>query len=225
MTDPLHAHGSIEPGAVALEDMPLTGDRKAPPPGRVTWEQFLAWSDEDAWGEWVDGKVVQMAPSNLDHQDEIGFLYRLIAAFVEARQLGRVFVGGALMRLANRPSGRIPDLLFVLSEHADRLHPTYIDGPADLVVEIVSPESDARDHGDKFVEYEAAGIPEYWLIDPIRRHAFFYELGEDMRYRPGPIDKDGYFRSTVLTGFRLRIAWLWQRPLPAVADVTRELGV
>lgn len=79
--------------------------------------------------------------------------------------------------------GREPDLLFVAQEHLDRLQETYLDGPANLVVEVVSPESLARDRGAKFVEYEAGGVPEYWLLDPLRRWAEFYCLGEDGRYR------------------------------------------
>ena len=124
-----------------------------------------------------------------------------------------------LMRLPTWPSGREPDLLFVAAEHADRIRPTYLDGPADLAIEITSPESDARDYGDKFVEYEANGVPEYWLIDAIRREAWFYRRGEDGRYHPGPIDADGFYHSEVLPGFRLRAEWLWQRPLPPIGEV------
>lgn len=55
---------------------------------------------------------------------------------------------------------------FVASEHLDRLKETYLDGPADLVVGIVSPDSVGRDRGEKFYEYAQGGVPEYWLIDP-----------------------------------------------------------
>jgi Uma2 family endonuclease len=130
-----------------------------------------------------------------------------------------------LMRLETRPSGREPDLVFIATEHLDRLKDTYLDGPADLAVEVVSPDSDVRDRSEKFREYEGAGIPEYWLLDPIRREALFYRLGDDGRYHLVPIGEDGLFRSVVLPGFTLRIAWLWQRPLPAVTDVMRQVGV
>jgi Uma2 family endonuclease len=118
------------------------------------------------------------------------------------------------MRLETRPSGREPDLVFVSTAHADRLRETYIDGPADLAVEIVSPESVARDRGEKFVEYETGGVLEYWLIDPLRREARFHRRGEDGRYHPGPVDADGFYHSVVLPEFRLRVDWLWQDPLP-----------
>jgi Uma2 family endonuclease len=203
-------------------DVLISADRKAPPPTPVSFEEFLAWSDEDTWAEWVDGEIVPMAPSNEDHQDTLGFLYELVGGYVRTNRLGRVFFAPMLMRLPTRPSGREPDLLFMSNEHADRLKGTYIDGPADLVVEIVSPDSDTRDHGEKFAEYEAAGIPEYWLIDPLRREATFYRLGEDGRYHPGPIEADGFYRSSVLAGFRLQVAWLWQRPLPNPVEIMRQ---
>lgn len=44
-----------------------------------------------------------------------------------------------------------------------------MDGTPDLIVEVTSPESLARDRGEKYVEYEAAGVREYWLIDPDRQ--------------------------------------------------------
>lgn len=83
-------------------DAPIAVDRPDPPAGPVSFEQFLAWADEDTHAEWVDGRVVLMSPVNLD--------------------------------LA-------------------------------------------------------------------------------------PNDADGFFHSTVLPGFRLQVAWLWQRPLPPIADL------
>ena len=194
-------------------------ERPTPPRPPATFEQFLAWCDEDTRAEWVDGEVVLMSPARLDHQDVLRFIARLVSAFVEAHGLGFVYFAPVLMRLPTRPSGREPDLLFVAGHHAHRLRDTYVDGPADLVVEIVSPDSEERDRVDKLGEYEAAGIPEYWLIDLPRREAVFYRRGQDGRYRSTALDPDGSYRSRVLPGFRLHVAWLWQRPLPRVADV------
>ncbi len=44
---------------------------------------------------------------------------------------------------------------------------------ADICIEIVSPESVTRDYGDKFVEYEKAGVQEYGIIDPNRTSCHF----------------------------------------------------
>jgi Uma2 family endonuclease len=191
----------------------------------MSWEEFITSWPDDVRAEWVDGEVILMSPSNLSHQQLMLFLARLLAAFVEARELGQLLLPPFLMRLPTRPSGREPDLLFIAAEHADRLRETYLEGPADLAVEIVSPDSGARDRSKKLDEYEAAGIPEYWLIDPRRKEAHFYQCGEDGLYSLGPIDADGIYRSRVLPGFWLRVEWLWQRPLPPVPEITRQLGV
>jgi Uma2 family endonuclease len=94
-----------------------------------------------------------------------------------------------------------------------------------MVAEIVSKESINRDRGEKFVEYETAGVSEYWLIDPLRGQADFYQLGEGNFYHPVlPDDEDKYYSKTV-EGFWLRVTWLWQEPLPTLPKILRELGL
>ncbi len=124
----------------------------------IPYEEFLALA------EWVQGEIHPYSPASRSHQDIAGFLYALLRAYVELHQLGVVLPAPFQMKLSR--SGREPDLLFVAQEHLHRLHPTHLEGPADLVVEIVSPGSDPRDRGEKFYEYQEAGIPEYWLLDP-----------------------------------------------------------
>ncbi len=189
----------------------------------MTFEEFLAWAPENALAEWVDGKVLILPPASADHQRLLGFLLSLVAMFVEVRELGEILMAPFLMRLGFRPSGREPDLLYVANEHLNRIQPLFLDGPADLVVEVLSDESDARDRGAKFIEYETAGIPEYWMIDPLRQEASFFQLGADKRYHLAPLEDDGTYRSKVLPGFWLRVGWLWQRPLPTVAEVSRQI--
>ena len=122
-------------------------------------------------------------PASDRHQNLADFLTALLRIVGQDRGAGRVLSAPFLMRLpASLRRGREPDDLFVAREHLDRLRPTYLDGAADLVIEVTSPESLERDRHDKFREYEAAGIPEYWLIDPDRRVAEMYQLGPDGRY-------------------------------------------
>ena len=206
-------------------EQPVPVERPDLPTTRMSWEDFLRNWPDDVRAEWVDGEVIVMSPSNIQHQRILSFLHELLTAFVRAHQLGEIVLPPFLMHLPTRPSGREPDLLFIATEHADRLRETYLDGPADLAIEIVSPDSGARDRGEKFLEYEAAGIPEYWLIDPRRKEAAFYQRGEDGLYHRGAIDADGIYHSKVLPGFWLRVDWLWQRPLPSVPEIARQLGV
>jgi Uma2 family endonuclease len=202
----------------------LSADRKAPPDRLISFEEFLAWADENTHAEWVDGEVYVASPASTEHQQIKMFLVQLLSVFLQVHPKGVVFDAPFLMRLPNRTSGREPDILVVLNEHAERITPTLLNGPADLVVEIISPESDGRGRGEKFVEYETAAIPEYWLIDPLRSQVHFYQLDADGHYQPAPIQDDIY-HSSVLEGFWLRPAWFWQRPLPQTLPVLKELGL
>jgi Uma2 family endonuclease len=198
---------------------------RKPPTQKMTYEEFLAWCDEDTWAEWVDGEVQMVSPASNKHQDLARFLTAVLSFYIEAQDLGVIRPAPFSMRLANVPSGREPDILFVANEHRARLKESFLDGPADLVIEIISPESIGRDRGEKFVEYEASGIPEYWLIDPERQQAEFYHLGADGRYHVMNADAAGIFHSQILKGFSLRVEWLWREPLPKVVDALRELKI
>ena len=98
------------------------------------------------------------------------------------------------------------------------------DGPPDLVVEVISPESVGGDRGEKFHEYEGAGIAEYWLVDPQREVLEVYVLDDGGRYHLAFMDREGKYRSRVLDGFWVRAEWFWQEPLPPVLDVLEKLG-
>ncbi len=186
---------------------------------KMTYEEFLGWADEDTLAEWVDGEVIMTSPASAQHQRIAGFLNQVVELFVQSRNLGTVLNAPFQMKLEN---GREPDLLFVKREHLDRLKPTYLEGPADLVVEIISPESVGRDRGQKFYEYAQGGVPEYWLLDPQRQQAEFYHL-EDDYYVLTFSGHEGRYDALMLPGFWLDIAWLWQEPLPSPIRVLAEI--
>jgi Uma2 family endonuclease len=191
-----------------------------PPP--MTYEEFLAWADEDTLAEWVNGEMVMTSPASDPHQDFVRFLSGVLDVFVVSRNLGIIRTAPFQMKLAR--SGREPDLLFLAHEHMERLKRTHLDGPADLVVEITSPESMGRDRGEKFTEYEQAGIPEYWLIDPDARRAEFYTLDAEGRYDLVLRGATGTFHSAVLPGFWLKVEWLWASPLPPPLRIVAEIA-
>lgn len=195
------------------------------PTEKLTYEAFLDWLDEDTWAEWVDGEVILLTPASLRHQEVSGFLHAVLSAFVEEHGLGTVVGAPFQMKTGPDLPGREPDLLFVAQERRERLKGTHLDGPADLVVEVASPESRLRDRGEKFAEYELGGVKEYWIVDPDEARADFFVLGEDGRYERVRPDARGVYRSRVLQGFWLNADWLWQQPLPRMVDVLRQLGL
>ncbi|HZQ08109.1 MAG TPA: Uma2 family endonuclease [Anaerolineae bacterium] len=206
--------------------IPLSDEAEARPrpTAKISFEDYLQLYD-GTHAEWVDGEIEMGSPVSQDHADESGFLESVLRIYVEMRELGKVFTSPYPMRLDPSERGREPDLMFIANENAQRIKKGFVDGPADLVVEIISPESIVRDRGTKFVEYEEGGVREYWLIDTERRLAEFFGLGDDQRYHLLFSGAEGTFRSKVLEGFYLRVEWLWQQPLPKVATVLREMGI
>lgn len=199
----------------------------APPalPGSLTYEEFLAWESGENHVEWVDGKVVFMSPVSREHATVSQFLQQLISCFVAIRRMGEVYADPFQMKTGPRLPGRAPDLLFVTNENLGRLKPNHLDGPADLVVEVISPESRGRDRGEKFYEYEEGGVREYWLIDPTRMKAEFFRRGDDGYFHPLALGANERFESALLPGLWLQLDWLWQRPPPTLPQILKEWGM
>lgn len=181
----------------------------------------LLWKHGDAWVEWEAGTLIFFRSDTAEACDIRGALRTFLATFAEERYGGRVVGSGFLLRL--RPEVVLaPALAFIRAERLSQIHPTHLEGGADLVIEIVSPDSRMRDRGEKFYEYEKAGIEEYWIVDPERRSAEFYRLDGGI-YRPVLPDAEGKVYASALPGFFIRVEWLWNRP--KVLDALRELGV
>lgn len=199
----------------------IDGTHRSGQSGYVTYEEFLHLVDEDSLAEWVDGTIEVSSPANRRHQDIGKFLLSALTAFVDVHALGTVMNAPFQMKIVR--SGREPDVMFIANERLDRMTPTYLDGPADLVIEIISPESVVRDRETKFAEYQEAGVAEYWLIDPRSEQADFYRLNDRGQYERASVDPEGIYYSPAVPGFWLRDSWLWQQPLPDIVQVLLEI--
>ena len=190
---------------------------------KLTYEEFLREYDGQ-YAEYVDSEVIKPMSVTQKHDDLTGFLRAALRFYVETKGLGRICGEPYQMKLTldGKIKGREPDIFFVKTENFDRVREQFFDGAADLVVEIVSPESVARDTQDKFEEYEAAGVKEYWVIDSNRRTANFYSFDETGKYRLLPISADGQFESRVIEGLWIKTEWLWQETLPSLMEVLKE---
>ncbi len=190
----------------------------------LSYEEFLKqFAGQHA--EWEDGKVILMSPVSIKHQFLLQFLFRIIIEFAEFHTFGQALMAPFQMRMAKIRRGREPDLIFIRTENLPRLKMNYLDGPADLAIEIISPESMERDRNIKFQEYAQAGVPEYWLIDPENEIADFFLLDSAGTYHTQPLDSAGYYHSHFLPGLVVNPMWFWQLPLPAVRPILRNLGI
>jgi Uma2 family endonuclease len=191
----------------------------------MTYEEYLDWAPEKKKTEWVDGEVIEFMSTKTRHAGLETFLVVLVSTFATLRDLGRVYSGTYAMRVRNGRSSREPDLVFVANRHLDRITRERLEGPADLVVEIVSEDSVTRDRRDKFREYAAVGVAEYWIVEGRDGHQGFeaYELVGPGRYRRIEAGPDGLIRSRVLADLAIDPAWLAADPPPNPIDALRRV--
>ena len=200
----------------------LTGK---PPVVVTSFEEYLERYAHDYY-ELVEGTLVKMSPVTLKHAALTSFLHLLLSVYFEFNAIGRVIPAPFVMRLTAIDAYREPDLLVILKNNSGNLTETYMDGPADICIEVVSPESVARDHGKKFEEYEKGKVPEYWIVDPIHRECRFYRLDDSGHYVRHTEDEHGIYRTPALPNLALHVPTLWQDDLPgplAVIEAVRKM--
>lgn len=201
--------------------MTLVAER-SPARLQMSEEEFVAWCRDDVRAEFVDGEVSVMSPVLAIHDDLFHFLAKLLGVYLELRPEG-VIRGSEFQVRLRQGLRRVPDLLFVSKDQLDRVKTSYLDGAPDAAFEIVSEDSVDRDWRDKYLEYQANGVQEYWVVDPAHRAAHLYRLA-DGKYAEIPAE-DGRLSSTVIPGFWLKVEWLWATPPPGALVCLREMGL
>jgi Uma2 family endonuclease len=156
--------------------------RVFPLQGKWSVEDYLSFTDSlTQLVEYSAGKVEVLEMPTTAHQRILLFLYKIISRFVDDRDLGEVLVAALRVQVA-ADVFREPDIVFVSREHRAHVQERFWTG-ADLVVEIVSEDAKSRerDYVTKRADYAAAGIAEYWIVDPVEKKISVLAL-EDGRY-------------------------------------------
>lgn len=188
--------------------------------GPHTFEDFCTLVREDQKADLINGVIYMASPENTDANELGGWLFTLMSVYARKKKLGKVYVSRVAVCLADR-HGPEPDIAFVRTEHLHRVKRGGIDGPADLAVEMVSPDSIERDYYLKRELYEQYGIPEYWIIDDMDQSVTLLRLKQGKYREARP--KKGELHSEILTGFWLRPEWLWQEPLPDEIETLEQI--
>jgi Uma2 family endonuclease len=204
-----------------MATIPLGLDRPIRvPAGEVTFREFLALVPDGVKADLLNGVIFMASPDNLDANELNMWLAMVIGPFVEARDLGKVYMGRVAYRLGEKRAPE-PDLAFVSKARLGKRRRGYFAGAPDMAIEIVSPDSIDRDYLFKRGIYEEAGVREYWILDPDHSLATFLRLSRKRFVEVKPVKN--MIGSEVLPGLELDVRWLMSKKRPPSHEVVRKL--
>jgi Uma2 family endonuclease len=183
------------------------------PPGGPAWEVALLFPPQGEWSEQEylaldtnqlvelsDGCLEVLPMPTLFHQQIVEYLYELFKAFLAIHSLGKVIFAPLPVHLWSGKF-REPDIIFFRWDRVKDVH-GQPEG-ADLVVEVVSEgeENRKRDLVTKRQEYAAAGIAEYWIVDPQEKQITVLVLEGETYREHGVFGPGAAATSVLLSGF------------------------
>jgi Uma2 family endonuclease len=136
----------------------------------VTAEELERYSSEDRRSELVEGRIVRMSPVGFAHGRTVVRLIGLLDPHVRARGLGLVLTEVGFKLASNPDTVRAPDVAFVRRDRIPTPRPRgFLRGPADLAIEVLSPDERRSEIRAKTAEYLDAGVIVVLIVDPERR--------------------------------------------------------
>jgi Uma2 family endonuclease len=155
---------------------------------RFTWSDYRSWADDRRW-ELIEGVAYAMSPApSITHQEVTLRLSSRLEQQLSGRPR-RPFVAPTDAKLSE-PDVVQQNILAVCGP--SKIPTSHIEGTPDLIVEVLSPGTSARDLRDKNALYERAGVREYLVVDPLEHYAI-----------PFPLGLDGYDKGAVFAADKL----------------------
>jgi Uma2 family endonuclease len=130
----------------------------------LTYNDYASIDDDQRY-ELVDGQLELMSPAPIVRHQLISA--ELFSRLRDTCQSEYIILNAPIDLILSQHNVRQPDLVLVHRSRLHIIHRNGIMGPADLVVEILSPSTLRRDKVDKLKTYARFNVPEYWIVEPI----------------------------------------------------------
>lgn len=190
---------------------PLDNDRK------VSWSDYRAWDDDNRW-EIIGGRPYAMTAPKVSHQFVCGEIFARLHAHFKGRPC-RPFISPIDVRLSEYDAVQ-PDLLVVCDE--SQITSTHIEGPPTLVIEVLSPSTQRHDRVRKLRLYAAAGVKEYWIVQPYPALAEVLSLEGECYRIAGTYTESETLKSPVFPDLELPLEEIFPSPDGAPIEEVRE---
>ena len=188
---------------------------------RMTLSEYRTLEETDG-GVWelIDGELYQMPPATYEHQLLIDLLVRIINNLVSGIDpipgLAFSSVGLAISELY----APTPDIVYLRRENLNLIRGSFVECAPDLIVEALSSDR-SRDLVMKRKVYAEAGIPEYWILDPVHDTIAVLELSGSEYVERAVFGSDDTLTTATIPGLELPLRQLFGDPVLAIIRSNR----
>jgi Uma2 family endonuclease len=146
-----------------------------------TYEDMVKNLPAESQYELRDFNLIEIPSPKPKHQRIVHKLVKLPDTFIEGKSIGELFLS-PLDVVFQKGNVAQPDLIFIATDNKHIIKESHISGASDLLVEVVSKGSVARDYIEKRNDYQKFGVKEYWIIDSLNESIWVYTLSENAQY-------------------------------------------
>jgi Uma2 family endonuclease len=175
----------------------------------LTYRDYAALPDDGRRYELYEGEIEVTPSPSTRHQAVSRNLVMLLGAYLKENNRGVLFHAPVDLILSDTTVLQ-PDLLVVVRGRENIISQRGIEGPPDLVVEVLSPSTAARDRAGKAQLYARYGVRHYWLVDPDARRIECLELEGAAYAQRRSLDGDGVLESGLFAGLPIKGAMIWE---------------
>ena len=176
---------------------------------KLNYEDYLNLPQDGKRHEIIDGEHYMTPAPQTRHQIVTVNLLGIWLHYLKENDIGQIMLAPTDVVLSETTVLQ-PDLLFIRKDREHIIKKNFIEGPPDLVIEILSPGSEKLDRFTKMKYYAMFGVPEYWLIDYETRILEQYILKGDIFDRIGIFDKD--FASSLFPNLTIQLSQVFKGP-------------
>lgn len=164
---------------------------------RLTYTEYI--QQELSHSYEIKEGVVQIVPSpSVDHQQLISHLHILLVQDIPRTENIRVLFAPLDLIVQKNPLQTYqPDIMLFRKEKGIVNEDRLVEGPPDLIVEVLSPGSRHKDYVEKRAVYENLGVPEYWIVDNETKSISRFFQNEQNSYGWGELVREGELTSQV----------------------------
>ncbi len=176
---------------------------------KLTYEDYVNFPNDGNRHEIIDGEHFMTPSPQTRHQIVSKNLQWILETYARETGLGHVLFAPVDVVLSDTTVAQ-PDILLVRKEREHIIKRNFIEGPPDLIIEILSPGGERLDRQTKMKSYALLGVPENWIVDFETRILEQYVLKGQLYQREGVFAET--FSPTLFPGLTIHLSSVFKGP-------------